>query len=68
MVGGRRVGPPDADAAARERFEADLAWLPQEARALREPTPVPVRRTASLERLQHQVRAELAGRAGATTS
>jgi nicotinate phosphoribosyltransferase len=42
MAGGRRVGPPAGLAAARERFEADLAWLPERARALRQPEPVPV--------------------------
>jgi ABC-type Na+ efflux pump permease subunit len=51
MAGGRRVGPPAALAAARERFEADLAWLPERARALREPEPVAVRLTDRLDRL-----------------
>jgi nicotinate phosphoribosyltransferase len=67
MAGGRRVGPPPGLAAARQRFEADLGWLPERARALREPEPVPVLRTERLDRLHHQVQAELANRAGAAS-
>jgi nicotinate phosphoribosyltransferase len=68
MAGGRRVGPPPELAAARERFEADLAWLPERAQALRQPEPVPVLLTERLDRLHHQVQAELARRAAARTS
>jgi nicotinate phosphoribosyltransferase len=68
MAGGRRVGPPGGLAAAQERFESDLAWLPERARALRQPEPVPVLLTERLDRLHHQVQAELARRAGARTS
>jgi nicotinate phosphoribosyltransferase len=66
MVGGRRVGPPPGLGAARERFEADLAWLPERARALREPEPVPVLITERLDLLHHQVQADLARRARST--
>jgi nicotinate phosphoribosyltransferase len=66
MAGGRRVGPPAGLAAARERFEADLSWLPERARALRQPEPVPVLLTERLDRLHHQVQADLARRARST--
>jgi nicotinate phosphoribosyltransferase len=66
MAGGRRVGSPPGLGAARERFETDLAWLPERARALREPEPVPVLVTERLDRLHHHVQADLARRAGLT--
>jgi nicotinate phosphoribosyltransferase len=68
MAGGRRVERPQGLAAAQARFEADLAWLPERARALREPEPVPVLLTERLERLRDQVRADLAARAGVAAS
>ncbi|HMK64026.1 MAG TPA: nicotinate phosphoribosyltransferase [Acidimicrobiales bacterium] len=60
MANGRRVaGAPDrtsAIAAARRRFEEDLADLPERARALRRPqAPVP-RHSATLEQLAATVR------------
>ncbi|MFD3535709.1 nicotinate phosphoribosyltransferase [Streptomyces sp. NPDC058664] len=39
MRGGLRVEPPDTPAAARARFEADLAALPEEARRVEDPVP-----------------------------
>lgn len=39
MAGGRRVGPHGSIAAARKRFEDDLAQLPERARALRDSDP-----------------------------
>ncbi|MHC5700014.1 nicotinate phosphoribosyltransferase [Streptomyces sp. PKU-MA01144] len=44
MRGGRRTGPPDTLEAARARFEADLASLPDTARRIRgvRPPPRPV--------------------------
>src|SRR6266508_2083895 len=60
---GRAPRRPPGLAAACDRFEADLGWLPERARVLRE--PVPVRLTERLQRLRDQVRADLAGRAGA---
>ncbi|MEX2556121.1 MAG: nicotinate phosphoribosyltransferase [Actinomycetota bacterium] len=39
MRRGRRLGPPGTITAARERFEADLATLPPDARRLRDPDP-----------------------------
>ncbi|MFJ2477163.1 nicotinate phosphoribosyltransferase [Streptomyces sp. NPDC087659] len=41
MLGGRRTGPPDTLAAARARFEADLASLPETARRIRGVQPPP---------------------------
>ncbi len=65
VVGGRPVGPAAGLAAARDRFEADLAWLPERTRSLRRPEPVRVLLTERLERLRENVRADLTGRAGA---
>ncbi|MFI8403785.1 nicotinate phosphoribosyltransferase [Streptomyces sp. NPDC085463] len=45
MRAGLRTEPPDTPAAARERFEEDLAALPEEARRIER--PVPPRPTAS---------------------
>ncbi len=59
MVGGRRTAAPGDLAAARARFEADLAWLPDQARQLTEPVPVPVRSSERLQLLAEQVRADL---------
>jgi nicotinate phosphoribosyltransferase len=67
MEGGRRVAQPAGLAVARERFETDLAWLPERARALREPEPGPVLLTERLQRLQRRVQTDLARRAGTTT-
>ncbi|MYV64697.1 nicotinate phosphoribosyltransferase [Streptomyces sp. SID2131] len=39
MRGGLRTDPPDTPAAARERFERDLAALPEEARRIDRPVP-----------------------------
>jgi nicotinate phosphoribosyltransferase len=66
MAGGRRTGPAGGLAAAAARFEADLAWLPEPALALRAPRPVPVRRTGRLGRLRDQVQATLTARTGTT--
>lgn len=55
MRGGRRVSPPEPLADARRRCAADLAWLPPSARALRGPTPVPVRISNRLESLQDRL-------------
>ena len=55
MRGGRGLRAAQPLAAARQRYRADLAWLPQAARALRDPAPVPVRISEQLSTLQHQV-------------
>lgn len=42
MRDGRRVGPaaPPGEVRERHRFDADLAWLPEAARRLADPTPL----------------------------
>jgi nicotinate phosphoribosyltransferase len=65
MVGGQAVAPAEPPAevcAARERFAADLAWLPEAARRLTAPEPVTVRPSARLEALRAQVAGLLARR------
>ncbi|SFK45484.1 nicotinate phosphoribosyltransferase [Streptomyces pini] len=59
MTGGRRVAAPATPAAARARFETDLARLPDEARRVVD--PVPPRPTASgpLSRLTAEVRSRI---------
>jgi nicotinate phosphoribosyltransferase len=64
MAGGRRTGPAGDLAVASDRFEADLAWLPQAACALHDPRSVPVRLTERLARLHDQVRAALTAQTG----
>nr|WP_055502329.1 nicotinate phosphoribosyltransferase [Nonomuraea pusilla] len=59
MTGGRRVAPPEPLAAMRERCAADLAALPEQARALRDPRPREVRTSARLDDLTRRVRAEI---------
>ncbi|HZD01968.1 MAG TPA: nicotinate phosphoribosyltransferase [Actinomycetes bacterium] len=66
LLGGRRTGVSGDLAAARARFEADLAWLPETALRLRDPKPPPVRVSQRLARLRDQVRAELRGRYATT--
>ena len=69
MTAGRRTGGSAADlAAARARFEADLAWLPDAARALRAPRPVRVELTEPLRRLRDQVHTDLLRRGPADPS
>ncbi len=63
MRAGRRVHPVDparAVAAARERLTAELAWLPEAALHLTDPSPVPVRRSRRLAELRAQVSREIA--------
>jgi len=62
MSDGRRAGPGGDLAVASDWFEADLAWLPEAARALHDPRPVPVGLTGRLGRLRDQVRATLTAR------
>jgi nicotinate phosphoribosyltransferase len=66
MAGGRRTGPAEGLAAALARFEADLAWLPEQARAIPEPRPVPVRFSEPAERLRDLAHQEVARRLAAT--
>ncbi|MEV5973036.1 nicotinate phosphoribosyltransferase [Streptomyces sp. NPDC051921] len=61
MRGGLRTGPPDTLAAARARFEADLAALPEEARRIERPVPpvpaVSTRLTALTAVVRHRMQA-----------
>jgi nicotinate phosphoribosyltransferase len=66
MAGGRRPGPAGGVEAARARFQADLAWLPDQARAIHEPRPVPVVFSERAERLRQQAHQDVAGRVAAT--
>ena len=62
MSGGRRLSPPEPLEAARGRFEADLAALPEAARDLRVPDAPTVEFTPALQTLVERVRAERAPR------
>ncbi|MFG3346037.1 nicotinate phosphoribosyltransferase [Streptomyces sp. NPDC048018] len=65
MRGGLRTDPPDTLAAARARFEADLAALPEEARRIADPVaPVPAASTR-LTALTAVVRHRIEARTGA---
>ncbi|MGR6320205.1 nicotinate phosphoribosyltransferase [Micromonospora soli] len=67
MRGGRRkesADPAGEVRAARDRFDADLAWLPEAARRLADPTPVAVTVTPSLSALHDRVKGQLGGGAG----
>ncbi|WP_128981989.1 nicotinate phosphoribosyltransferase [Streptomyces roseicoloratus] len=65
MRGGLRTEPPDTPAAARARFEADAAALPEEARRVTDPVaPVPSASTR-LTVLTTVVRHRIEGRTGA---
>ncbi|HTX01959.1 MAG TPA: nicotinate phosphoribosyltransferase [Acidimicrobiales bacterium] len=63
--GGRRVGPrpspSEALAAARQRFESDLAQLPEPARRLEEPRVLRARLSGPLRALAEEVRAGAGG-------
>jgi len=65
MAGGRRTRPAQGVEAARARFQADLAWLPDQARAIHEPRPVPVQFSERAERLREQGREDVARRVAA---
>ncbi|MGW6966945.1 nicotinate phosphoribosyltransferase [Streptomyces zaomyceticus] len=72
MRGGLRTDPPDTLAAARARFESDLAALPEEARLIEDPTaPLPTASTrltvlATLVRHRIEARTGAGRRAGDT--
>ncbi|MET8837473.1 nicotinate phosphoribosyltransferase [Micromonospora sp. NPDC004540] len=62
MRGGRRLDPADpaeAVRAARGRFDADLAWLPEPARRLDDPTPLTATVSPALAALHERVAARL---------
>ncbi|MFJ7068408.1 nicotinate phosphoribosyltransferase [Streptomyces sp. NPDC101115] len=69
MRGGLRTDPPDTPAAARARFEADVAALPEEARRVTDPVaPVPsvsTRLTVLTTVVRHRIEVRTgAGRTG----
>ena len=57
MEHGDRLQKPATVAEARQRLEADLAWLPREALDLRRPVPARCVQSPALARLGEQVRA-----------
>lgn len=63
MRNGRRVGPADSLEAARARFEADLACLPEPAQDLDKPISPPVRISRPLQALAASVEAAIRSRA-----
>ena len=60
MSDGRRTGPPDTVARARERLARDLARLPREAKALVDPVPPTVSRSAAVRGLTRKLQRDLA--------
>ncbi|MEV4545766.1 nicotinate phosphoribosyltransferase [Micromonospora echinaurantiaca] len=63
MRGGRRLDPADPAGevrAARARFDADLAWLPEAARRLADPTPLAAAVSPALAALHDRVAARVA--------
>jgi nicotinate phosphoribosyltransferase len=62
MRGGRRLAGPEPLAAARRRCAADLAWLPQEVKALHAPAQLPVTVSPQLAGLQDRLARDLADR------
>ena len=67
MQGGRRTRPPVSLDAARERCAAEVARLPQGVRALVEPAPYRVERSAGLEALAARARELARARVESTT-
>ena len=64
MRGGRRVAPTEDIPRARRRFEVDLAELPEQARDVRAPRPVPVRLSLAAARLLDRSRVDILRRVG----
>ncbi|MFJ3784958.1 nicotinate phosphoribosyltransferase [Streptomyces sp. NPDC090093] len=62
MRAGLRTEPPDTPAAARERFEEDLAALPEEARRIERPVPPVPAATTRLAVLTSLVRHRIGAR------
>ncbi|MCW3844953.1 nicotinate phosphoribosyltransferase, partial [Micromonospora yasonensis] len=56
-----RADPAEAVRAARGRFDADLAWLPEPARRLADPVPLTTTVSPTLTALHERVTAELGG-------
>ncbi|MEV6327739.1 nicotinate phosphoribosyltransferase [Streptomyces sp. NPDC051909] len=64
MRGGLRIDPPDTPAAARARFESDLAALPEEARRITDPVPPVPTASTRLTVLTTVVRHRIEARTG----
>ncbi|MGA5193207.1 nicotinate phosphoribosyltransferase [Streptomyces exfoliatus] len=64
MRGGLRTEPPDTPAAAKARFEADLAALPPEARRIEHPVPPVPTASTRLTALTAVVRHRIESRTG----
>ena len=62
MADGKRTGPPESIADARERVAKGMAALPDEHKSLRQPARYPVSVSAGLEQLEHRIRAGLDSR------
>ena len=62
MRGGARLGPAESLETLRNRFEADLATLPQDARRLSHPAPPPVHLSEAVQDLTKAVESHLARR------
>jgi nicotinate phosphoribosyltransferase len=62
---GRRLHPAVTVEEARQRFEADLAWLPEGALHLRDPIPEQCRLGPALRQLGEDVRAGYRATTGA---
>ena len=60
MSRGERLDPEEDLATARRRLLEDLAWLPESAKRITDPTPAPVHISAALRLLTNQVREDLA--------
>jgi nicotinate phosphoribosyltransferase len=71
MRAGRRIRDEDsagAVLAARDRFDSDLAWLPDAARRMTDPVPVPVTLSPQLAALRRDLVTELAPGRTTTTA
>jgi nicotinate phosphoribosyltransferase len=64
----RDDGPAGEVVAARDRFDSDLAWLPDAARRLTDPVPVPVTLSPQLAALRRDLVTELAPGRTTTTA
>jgi len=64
---GRRLGPPEPLAQARQRCAESLAGLPPATRTLRKPTPVPVTISPALAALRRRLARDLRGRPAAVS-
>lgn len=68
MESGTRVAAPEPVAAARQRLQSDLDWLPSELRSLTVQRPSPTKISAELEALTERTSNAIAGRQAHRTS